>query len=63
MGHLIDQCDIFALSETWLKSTDFTINGFKTENLIRENLHKNAKRGSGGLSLFIKDNIHSQCSV
>ena len=48
--------DLVILSETWLKPNsqfNFDIAGFKSLNFPRPYKHKKAKRGSGGLLLYI----------
>ncbi len=57
---LID-CDVIFLSETWWtpnsKNSKFEINGFTKCNLPRTDQHPKAKRGSGGIIVYIRDNL------
>ena len=59
------QYDIISLSETWLKScdpTEFVIQGYHKINKHRFRIHRNAKRGSGGILLYIyKRHIMGKC--
>ena len=50
--------DIVLLSETWTcEGENYTIPGFKYYNFPRQYIHPNAKRGSGGIGVLIRD-IH-----
>ena len=50
--------EIIGIAETHLKKCDvLSINGYKWFGNNRQELHKNAKRGSGGVGFLIKKNI------
>ena len=58
--------DIVCLSETWLKSSDsssFEVQGYACINKPRSQIHRNAKRGSGGILLYIKEGIHNDVVI
>ena len=52
-------CDVIFISETWLTEGTpkdrFVIKGFTEKNVPRVNLHKNARRGSGGCIVYVKN--------
>ncbi len=54
-------CDIIMLSETWLtqhsQRSVFNIQGFIPENYPRKDLHPKAKRGSGGILVYVRENL------
>ena len=50
--------DIILLCETWTSADDdITSDGFEFYNFPRPSRHCNAKRNSGGLGVFVRDNI------
>ena len=54
----IDHYHIIALLETWHKEKDntlFKIRGFSHHSFIRTKIDSRAKRGSGGISIYIND--------
>ncbi len=46
--------NIICINETWLKS-DITIKGFKEYYSHRNDRHPQARKDSGGLCIFVKD--------
>ncbi len=52
-------CDIIMLSETWLTKdcakNKYAIDGFEGESYPRTDLHEKARRGSGGILVYIRD--------
>ncbi|MEW8545344.1 MAG: reverse transcriptase family protein, partial [Candidatus Thiodiazotropha sp.] len=48
-------CDIFSVNETFFRNNEtVSIDGYKFYSRNRKNVHKNAKRGSGGVGVFVK---------
>lgn len=57
-------CDVFAVCETFLRNKDKpSIKGYTWIGNNRKQIHKKAKRGSGGVGFFIKDNIVKSSNV
>ena len=57
-GNILKKNDIVLLCETWANSMDtFYLDGFYSCNYARVQKHKNARRCSGGLYLFIRNSI------
>ena len=57
---MIADFDFFALVETWHKennSHDFSVNGYNLQCFYRESLSRRAKRGSGGIAVYIKEQL------
>ena len=53
--------DIIALIETWHKdssSNNFQFNGYREHFFNRTQIDARAKRGSGGIALYIKEHIY-----
>ena len=51
----MNNCDIFAVCETFLShNSDLELNGYKWVGNNRKIRHEKAKRGSGGVGMFIK---------
>ena len=63
IGPFLQEQDIIAISETWLRENNFEIVGYQGIHFIREDIHKNAKRGSGGISIFVKNRLSKAVSV
>jgi hypothetical protein len=58
LGNYFQDFDILLISETWgLKDSPLKISDFKHYPYPREKLDKNAKRGSGGISVYVKTNL------
>ena len=56
--------DILAISETFLKDNDcIQKDGYKFYGHNRLNIHKRAKRGSGGVGFLIKDSVFDTFDV
>ena len=51
---IISEFDIVILGETFKGDDTLFIPGFKGKNVFRNKKHKNAKRFSGGISVFTK---------
>ena len=57
-GSFLQEQDIIALQETWQRADRcIELIGYKSFHFIRDHLNVNAKRGSGGISVFIKLNL------
>ena len=57
-GELMMKHDIILLSEIWTEAEQkFYLNGYQYHNFPRTVRHKKAKRASGGLGVFIKNEI------
>ena len=57
-GNLMRNFDIILLCETWAGIEDeFVLDGYRYFNYPRRFRHKNAKRNSGGLGIFIRESI------
>ena len=60
----IPKSDIIFLSETWLRNDDsIPIPGYSPTNFNVKNLHRNARRGCGGISVYIHDQIKNKCRI
>jgi exonuclease III len=60
---LIDN-DIIILSETWTNSnSNITLEGYESYNFYRKVKHKNAKRHSGGIVIYVKSAISHGVSI
>ena len=58
MGKELKSHDIVLLVETFCNPDDeFTLEGFLPKNYARKTRHVNARRGSGGLYIFIRESI------
>ena len=58
LGKFLRTYDIILLCETWTSADDdITLDGFEFYNFPRPSRHCNAKRNSGGLGVFVRDNI------
>lgn len=56
--NIIDGNGIVILSETWTNSSsNINIDGYKCFNYFRKYKHKNAKRNSGGIVVYVKNEI------
>ncbi len=68
-GHLdsLIQCDVILLCETWLqkhtKLKKYRIPGFEQFNNNRKHLHKNARRASGGMIVYIRNALLKYVNV
>ena len=64
LGSLFKDYDIILLSETWASDQDdYTLEGFKYHNYPRNYKHHAAKRESGGLGVFIRNEIQHGVSM
>ena len=57
---MIADFDFFSLVETWHKennSHDFSVNGYNLQCFYRASLSRRAKRGSGGIAVYIKEQL------
>ena len=58
LGKLFNQYDILMLSETWfVNENELEIDNFKMYHFNRAILDKRAKRGSGGIAVYVKHEI------
>ena len=58
LGKFLRKYDIILLCETWTSADDdITLDGFEFYNFPRPSRHCNAKQNSGGLGVFVRDNI------
>lgn len=56
--------DIFCVNETFLRKEDsIIVNGYTFYSNNRTNIHRNAKRGSGGVGIFVKNELMSLYNV
>ena len=61
---LNSDCDIFCIVETFLKNKDtLYVPGFKYYAHNRVNINRRAKRGSGGVGVFIRNELFDMFSV
>ena len=63
IGSWLYENDIIAYVETWVKDSVMEIEGYTGLHFIRNNINPRAKRGSGGISIFIKDYLKNAVSV
>ena len=57
-------CDIFCVVETFLRDNEsFNIDGFTYFSQNRNNIHKRAKRGSGGVGIFVRNRLFEMFTV
>ena len=57
-------CDIFCVVETFLKNTEtLRIDGYTFYGHNRGDLHKRAKRGSGGVGIFVRNQLLNMFTV
>ncbi|XP_071102383.1 uncharacterized protein [Haliotis cracherodii] len=58
------ECDIFGVCETFLKNgSKLNVDGFTWYGNNRKNINKRAKRGSGGVGVFVKKTLTSDFIV
>lgn len=58
------ECDIFCVVETFLKNKEtLSVDGYTYYTHNRANIHKKAKRGSGGVGVFIRNELKNFFSV
>ena len=51
-------CDIFGVNETFFRHNEYvTVEGYTFYAHNRKNLHRSAKRGSGGVGVFVKNEL------
>ena len=61
---IYSDCDIFCVVETFLKNNEtIVIPGYTYYSHNRTNIHKKAKRGSGGVGIFIRNELLKLFSV
>ena len=59
-GSFLSEHDIILLCETWsLNNHTIELSGFVYVDAYRKYRHKNARRSSGGIGIFIRENIYS----
>ena len=64
LGNFLNDYDIIALQETWhTKSNKFEVDLYKSFHAIKPDLHPRAKRGSGGISVYVKHNLSSYVTL
>ena len=49
--------EYLATAKQQLESDNFTMNGYQYHNISRKETHRYAKRNSGGVGLYIRNNI------
>ena len=62
-GSFVLNSDIIAITETCLTQSDVDINGYKSVHYLRQNIHPNANRSSGGISMFVKNQLRDAVSI
>ena len=58
--NMITNFDFFAVVETWLKNDshdDFSVDGYILQCYNRTSLNPRARRGSGGIALYIREQL------
>ena len=64
LSDIWNSCDFILLTECWTDINDsFTLKGYDFINFPRAHRHKNAKRNSGGMCVFIKSSIRKGVSI
>ena len=64
LGKFLKHFDIIMLSETWTHESDnFTMSGYQYHNTSSKEKHGYAKRNSGGLKIYIRNNIANGVEV
>ena len=64
LGSFLEDYDIILLCETWAsEQDDFTLEGFKYYNYPRKYKHHAAKRNSGGLGVFIRNELQNGVTI
>ena len=56
--NVVSQLDIVSLVETWSNGDHLNIPGHVLVSSTYRKKHKNARRHSGGISVYVKPNIH-----
>ena len=57
---MIEEFDFIVLLETWLKENhcnDYSLNGYVLQHFYRTAICQKAKRGSGGIAVYIKEHL------
>ena len=60
------RCHIFAVCETWLKPGvvfNYGLPGFEHHVFSRQTLSRNARRGSGGLVVYVRKDLAKYLSI
>ena len=61
---LIKSSDITILSESWTNNfSEINIDGYLCHNLYRKFRHRNAKRNSGGIVVYINEKLSEGISI
>jgi exonuclease III len=57
--------DILMFCETWWKGNDdiIVIEGYEAYSFPVQKLHKNAKRGCGGIVIYVRESISDNCNI
>jgi hypothetical protein len=64
LGPFIDGFDIFAILETWFTADKcYEMENFKAFHFIRHMVDANARRGSGGISIYVKKDLQPYINV
>ena len=64
LGSFLEDYDIILLCEIWAsEQDDFTLEGFMYYNYPRKYKHHAAKRNSGGLGLFIRNELQNGVTI
>lgn len=62
--HILDRHDIIFLSESWTnKNSEIELSGYKCFNYFRKFQHRNARRSSGGIVVYCKNDIANGVEV
>ena len=57
-------CDIFCVNETFFRVNEtVSLDGYIFYGHNRKNIHRNAKRGSGGVGVFVKSELLQQYDI
>jgi exonuclease III len=62
--NILSSFDICFLFETWTKlSSNITLDGYLSFNFFRKFQHRNARRCSGGIAIYIKDHLKNGIEI
>ena len=57
-------CDIFCVNETFFRNNEtVSLDGYTFFDHNRKNIHRNARRGSGGVGVFVKSELFNQYDI
>ena len=63
-GSFLKKYDIIGISETWFREdSGISLDGYYDVHFNRKQVHERALRGSGGISIFIKENLQKFVTV